>query len=360
MRSLFQCHHFRRGLRATTVALAMLCMTIAVYATHFYQQSGGRLEAKLLDKDVIPKSPWQVYKSEELDEGVSVPAGTNTVFTIPYDVNRINREVLFGHQGKNVRYWGYCYPDDYTAKAIKQVGLPGKIFLSEAERAWREAQRLRLLGPLTIYHIPEKRDVAARAEGGYNTIQHQLEVFKGGQTCYVMTEKPLALGTDRDNDMLNAMEERLSRTSPYTFDTDGDGLGDGIEKLFLHTNVLIRDSDGDGIIDGIEDKNRNGRLDPSETNPLDPDSDHDGLCDGLCRIARSGRFCTEFSHVKDCVVTADPQWRGEDKNGNGVRDSGETDPLDPDSDHNGILDLQEYFNCLNKKQSEKGGSKADC
>ena len=39
--------------------------------------------------------------------------------------------------------------------------------------------------------------------------------------------------------------------------------------------------DDDGIPDGVEDVNHNGVLDSSETNPCDPDSDGDGLQDGM-------------------------------------------------------------------------------
>ena len=60
------------------------------------------------------------------------------------------------------------------------------------------------------------------------------------------------------------------------------------------------------------------------TDPLDPDSDDDGLCDGL-----------PGSHP-DCVY-------GEDVNGNGVFDPGETNPIDADTDDGGVSDGEEYM-----------------
>ena len=41
------------------------------------------------------------------------------------------------------------------------------------------------------------------------------------------------------------------------------------------------DSDGDGINDVIEDKNGNGIVDPGETDPFNPDTDGDGILDGM-------------------------------------------------------------------------------
>lgn len=69
------------------------------------------------------------------------------------------------------------------------------------------------------------------------------------------------------------------------------------------------DTDGDGLPNNIEDKNGNGIVDPGETDPLNPDTDGDGALDGQ-----------------------------EDANHNGVVDAGEADPLDFDSDDDGLTD----------------------
>ena len=61
---------------------------------------------------------------------------------------------------------------------------------------------------------------------------------------------------------------------------------------------------------------------------MDIDTDRDGLCDGICKVDRG------------------TQIRGEDKNLNGIVDEGEYDPLKIDTDGDGVLDDQEYFNCL--------------
>ncbi len=147
--------------------------------------------------------------------------------------------------------------------------------------------------------------------------------------CYIMSEEPLAIGTDHDQDLLNIKLEQEIGTDPNKADTDEDGILDGVEYL-TGTDPLLRDTDGDNVIDGIEDKNRNGRVDPGETDPRKWDTDRDELCDGFCR------------------VQAQNQWifMGEDKNLNGIVDPGETDPLKWDSAGDGVGDYLKVLQCL--------------
>lgn len=115
------------------------------------------------------------------------------------------------------------------------------------------------------------------------------------------------LGTDRgdfdsDDDGVSDFEEHRGWgagnwiTDPTAFDTDGDGLSDGQEGGRTHgvasdhirgipgTNLAVfrsdedvttgtdptrADSDQDGALDGEEDRNHDGVRDPGETDPLD-------------------------------------------------------------------------------------------
>ena len=140
---------------------------------------------------------------------------------------------------------------------------------------------------------------------------------------------PRGIGEDEDGDGTWDSGE----TDPNNPDTDGDAVGDGIERLSFSVsrqslipatdlfgrpitvvypeannvkpvcgcmNPLTSDSDGDGLLDGEEDLNHDGHFDfltsdfdyghhgpipgpaygsPVETNPCDPDTDHDGLTD---------------------------------------------------------------------------------
>jgi thermitase len=106
-----------------------------------------------------------------------------------------------------------------------------------------------------------------------------------------------AARTDRDSDddgLADAREARLAHTAPRRRDTDGDGIPDGVERGVTkpvadppgaargtdlarfrpdldpgtRTNARRSDTDGDGRPDGVEDRNRNGRRDTGESDPL--------------------------------------------------------------------------------------------
>jgi hypothetical protein len=57
---------------------------------------------------------------------------------------------------------------------------------------------------------------------------------------------------DADGDHLASREEKRAGTDPRSVDSDGDGLHDGEEQLFLGTDPTRADSDGDGVDDGTE------------------------------------------------------------------------------------------------------------
>ncbi|MEZ4475659.1 MAG: hypothetical protein R3F60_33645 [bacterium] len=97
------------------------------------------------------------------------------------------------------------------------------------------------------------------------------------------------------------------------------------------------DSDRDGLLDPDEDRNGNGVVDPDETDPHNPDTDGDGLLDGVERAAGTDPLRT------------DPDGDGlpdgvEDADHDGVQDPGETDPLDLDTDGDGRVDGAEDAN----------------
>lgn len=145
-------------------------------------------------------------------------------------------------------------------------------------------------------------------------------------------------------------EDPTTVTSPVNPDTDGDGIPDGLEDLNrngkrdLHeTDPTTSDSDGDGLLDGEEDKNRNGVVSPGETDPRKRDTDGDGIADGV-EVNVMGTNPLKADTDGDGCTDAE-----EDKNQNGVKDPGETDPkvagdcgvADPDSDGDGIPDSVE-------------------
>ncbi len=142
--------------------------------------------------------------------------------------------------------------------------------------------------------------------------------------------------------------------SPY-YDTDGDGLYDGLELGLTEpqgqdtwmdcfdpvdadgvqsSRPLLQDTDSDGLWDGPadpnggEDVNGNGARDPGETYPWVPDTDKDGLKDGP----------EVTTHGTDPLLP--------DSDEDGLTDGREvsvygTDPTDWDSDDDGFGDGEE-------------------
>lgn len=169
-------------------------------------------------------------------------------------------------------------------------------------------------------------------------------------------------------------------TDPSVPDSDGDGLADGVEDADLNgvvgpqeTSPRRADSDGDGLVDGDEDTNLDGVRQRHESDPRypdtdcdgledgreltlgispsQPDSDGDGLVDGVeagapARPAIEG--CPAFFGDADPSTTtaptnADTDGDGlpdgvEDRDQDGARSTGESDPALLDTDGDGVGD----------------------
>ena len=145
-------------------------------------------------------------------------------------------------------------------------------------------------------------------------------------------------------------------------DSDGDGLTDDLE-IFLGTDPNDADSDDDGLLDGDEHNPSSDTDGDGLINPLDPDSDDDALWDGT----EEGKDCShpDTDPANDnCTADADPSTTthslvpdsdgggasdgSEDCNLDGAVDAMETDPNAPgddativDSDMDGLSDCVE-------------------
>jgi thrombospondin type 3 repeat protein len=185
------------------------------------------------------------------------------------------------------------------------------------------------------------------------------------------------LNADTDNDGLDDVDEEKIGTDPLDPDTDNDGLFDGEEislavfqiqqikrnknslvsqvsisqindeelNLALNThelslgnnygtNPLNPDTDGDGLLDGKEVE--------IGTNPLDPDSDDDGLLDGEEFGLSLLMIYDNQGVILDTIINSQNNIVSNIEN-NFIPASGSTntDPLDPDSDDDGLLDGEE-------------------
>lgn len=305
---------------------------------------GPSAQALVLQQAANQKPRWKTIETRQVDSGATIPAATYVIFTLPTDIAPIERLVLFGQDSKRIRYWGFCFDQSYNPDrpTVTNLAFPGKMFLSEAERMWRRQRRSEDKLPYSIFQPPTRTQLDLETLSG--RIRHQLERFKPGSRCFIMTQYPLSIGTDRDRDHVNIKIEREKKLDPKNPDTDADGLIDGFE-LALGTDPIRRDTDGDSLIDGIEDANRNGIFEAVETDPRTIDTDNDGLCDGDCRMHEDKKLCRDNAGY-DCMILPVGTWRGEDRNLNGIVDKGETSPLKADTDGDGVHDEQEYFRCI--------------
>jgi len=128
------------------------------------------------------------------------------------------------------------------------------------------------------YHVTDNAAFGLTATYNYTMTDNLDDIEAGGNDNFwgvgiqifgFLTSK----NNDLDGDGLLNDEERRLGTDPLNPDTDGDGLKDGEEVITYKTDPLNPDTDGDRLMDGEEVFNY-------KTDPLDPDTDHDGLQDG--------------------------------------------------------------------------------
>ena len=155
---------------------------------------------------------------------------------------------------------------------------------------------------------------------------------------------------DDDNDGVEDLFDILPYDKSESLDTDGDGIGnnadldddgdgvlDDVDHFPLDSSEFVdTDGDGQGNAADIDDDNDGiNDVDEIRTNPLDPDSDDDGLLDGEEDLNKNGRVDLGETNPMD-----------RDSDDDGLSDGEEviTNPLDPDSDNDGFCDGQRFDN----------------
>ncbi|NWF95787.1 MAG: hypothetical protein HXY34_06560 [Candidatus Thorarchaeota archaeon] len=173
------------------------------------------------------------------------------------------------------------------------------------------------------------------------------------------------VGFDTDDDGLSdEYEESVPGLDPNNPDTDGDGANDKLEVQTMYTDPVNPDTDGDGLLDGEEWD--------LGTNPRNQDTDWDDLTDyEEVRVYGTSPFAqdTDGDHLTDayevytrwdlteCTPTVEYVVIG------GVKYDDHTDPLNPDTDGDTLLDGQEgpggaYYG-LDSLYNETAGSGSD-
>ena len=160
------------------------------------------------------------------------------------------------------------------------------------------------------------------------------------------------MSNDTDHDGINDDVEKCYQLNSRESDTDEDGIIDGLDgpngRWWLDIdhdgNISANDvdSDGDGLQDGYEDKNHDGKVDENETSPWSADTDNDGLWDGE-NVTLYGRNTTEVYYFMDGIKRSmNINWSKGYVVMVGEKSIG-TDPLNPDSDGDGLFDGEEVY-----------------
>jgi len=146
---------------------------------------------------------------------------------------------------------------------------------------------------------------------------------------------------DDDGDGVSDVDEAGNGTDPLNPDTDGDGVGDAGDAFPLDPSESA-DSDGDGVGDN-GDAFPNDPHESADTdgdgigNNADLDDDGDGLLDAF-------EVANGFDPLVPGDENADPDADGLDNLG---EQAAGTDPLDPDSDGDGVSDGDEVASGAN-------------
>ncbi|RLF70727.1 MAG: hypothetical protein DRN40_03955, partial [Thermoplasmata archaeon] len=219
---------------------------------------------------------------------------------------------------------------------------------------------------------------------GYDVVvngeAHRGELYESGDTEFDTLMNIEGYDYNREYGPEESPVEQSESTDPLDSDTDDDGLPDGFEVSGWGITTTIRYADGEGI----EYKEVSGiRTDPTDSDydgdnlpdgaefenwtlPYDDDTDSDGLDDDVEITGWETdprNFDSDWDYLPDGYIegwrrrgeddwrvmsgtfvnnTRDP-WEGEDLDGDGERDDGESDPTDMDTDNDGIIDGYEYF-----------------
>jgi len=143
-------------------------------------------------------------------------------------------------------------------------------------------------------------------------------------------DHPNPIGIGEDEDGLGDWSS--GETDPNQYDTDGDALADGIERLSFSTTrqQMIPTVDLFGRpITVVYPAANNTKQDCGCLDPLDPDSDNDGLSDGYEDANHDGNFDflpSDFEY-EQVPLPGPPQ-----------PNPNETNPCDPDTDHDELTD----------------------
>ena len=161
----------------------------------------------------------------------------------------------------------------------------------------------------------------------------------------------LSIPLDDDRDGLSDVQEIESTgTDPEIYDSDEDGVSDRIDAFPLDPEYNS-DQDGDGIPDPIDpDDDNDGVPDKTDTFPYDPNESQDTDSDGIGDNADTDDDNDGYSDIIEIIAGTNPkddQDTPVDSDGDFICDIEEvslgTDPNNPDTDGDGVIDGEDDF-----------------
>ncbi|MFW9978681.1 MAG: hypothetical protein ACFFEJ_11430 [Candidatus Thorarchaeota archaeon] len=176
----------------------------------------------------------------------------------------------------------------------------------------------------------EAADLTDTDEDGLpDDFETRMSLLYGSLPGYTLADSSTfldPLSADTDGDGLNDKLEIELNTAPWKVDSDDDLLTDYEEHVTFKTNPLLNDTDRDNLTDYQEVK-------VYHTSPFLIDTDGDMLYDWY-----------EINTVYDVTLTKGTYGSVESVIIGGVSYDDRTDPLNPDTDNDGLLDGEEWDN----------------